>query len=187
MPEYGRNVQKMVDFALTLTDRAERQQCAETIIKVMGNMIPHQKDAEDLERTLWDHLALISDYKLDVDSPYPINIITTTEREHPHLDYPQQRITYRHYGTTLESMIRTLPDIPDEEARHQTLELVVNQMAKSLATWNKNVLSPEKLACDLEELTDGRIQLSMSPRQLDHIISSALALTKPVSGKKKKK
>ena len=71
LPEYGRNVQKMVDYALTIADREERQQCAEAIVKVMGSIFPQQKGATDFERMLWDHLALISDYKLDVDFPFP--------------------------------------------------------------------------------------------------------------------
>ena len=111
LPEYGRNVQKMVDYALTIADRDERQQCAETIIKVMGNIFPQQKGSTDFVRMLWDHLAFISDYKLDVDSPYPITVLSEEKQEHPHLDYPKQQIDYRHYGHTLEQMIRALSSV----------------------------------------------------------------------------
>ena len=187
LPEYGRNVQKMVDYALTIADREERQQCAETIIKVMGSIFPQQKGTTDFERMLWDHLALISDYKLDVDSPYPITVISEEETEHPHLDYPKQQIDYRHYGHTLEQMIKALPTMPDDEDRQQAVELVVAQMAKSLATWNNTVLSPDKLANDLRELTGGQVQLTNSPQRLDKIIASARTLTKPVNTKKKKR
>lgn len=187
LPEYGRNVQKMVDYALTIADRNERQQCAEAIINVMGSIFPQQKGTADFERMLWDHLALISGYRLDVDSPYPITIISEEEAEHPHLDYPKQRIGYRHYGHTLEQMVKALPSMPEGEDRQQAMEMVVAQMAKSLATWNNTVLSPDKLAADLRELTGGQMEMTISPQRLEKIIASARVLTKPVNNKKKKK
>ena len=187
LPEYGRNVQRIVDYALTISDRAERQQCAEAIIRIMAGMFPQQRGAQDFERMLWDHLALISGYRLDVDSPYPITALTEQDKERPHLDYPEQKIAYRHYGHTLEQMIKALPDIEDEETRSQAAELVVAQMAKSLATWNNNVLSPAKLAADISEMTEGRIELDIEPMQLDRIITTAHAMSKPANTKKKKK
>lgn len=187
LPEYGRNVQKMVDYALTIADRNERQQCAETIIKVMGSIFPQQKGTTDFERMLWDHLAFISGYKLDVDSPYPITVMSKEEEEHPHLDYPKQQIDYRHYGHTLEQMIKALPSIPEGEERDEAVLMVVAQMAKSLATWNHTVLSPDKLAADLRELTGGQVEMTISPQRLESIIASARSLTKPVNNKKKKK
>ncbi|MBO4731106.1 MAG: DUF4290 domain-containing protein [Bacteroidaceae bacterium] len=187
LPEYGRNVQKMVDYALTIADRNERQQCAETIIKVMGSIFPQQKGTTDFERMLWDHLAFISSYKLDVDSPYPITVMSKEEEEHPHLDYPKQQIDYRHYGHTLEQMIKALPSIPEGEERDEAVLMVVAQMAKSLATWNHTVLSPDKLAADLRELTGGQVEMTISPQRLESIIASARSLTKPVNNKKKKK
>ncbi|MBP5360794.1 MAG: DUF4290 domain-containing protein [Bacteroidaceae bacterium] len=187
LPEYGRNVQKMVDYALTIADRDERQQCAETIIKVMGNIFPQQKGSTDFVRMLWDHLAFISDYKLDVDSPYPITVLSEEKQEHPHLDYPKQQIDYRHYGHTLEQMIRALSSIPEGSDREQAVELVVAQMAKSLATWNNTVLTPNKLTSDLREMTGGQVDMTISTQRLEKIIASARALTKPVNNKKKKK
>ena len=187
LPEYGRTVQKMVDYAMTLTDRNERQQCAETIIGVMAAKFPQQKGSADFERMLWDHLAFISDYKLDVDSPYPINIITEEEKEHPHLDYPKRQITFRHYGGTLEQMIKALPSLPEGQERDEAVELVVAQMAKSLAAWNNNVLSPDKLAADLYNLTDGQVELTISPQRVERMITTARAMNKPVNTKKKKK
>ena len=187
LPEYGRNVQKMVDYALTIADREERQQCAEAIVKVMGSIFPQQKGATDFERMLWDHLALISDYKLDVDFPFPVTVISKEEGEHPRLDYSKQQIDYRHYGHTLEQMIKSLPTLPDDDDRQQAVELVVAQMAKSLATWNNTVLSPDKLANDLHELTGGQVEMTISPQRLEKIIASARALTKPINNKKKKK
>lgn len=187
LPEYGRNVQNMVEYAMTLTDREERQQCAETIIKVMAGRFPQQKSTEEFEHMLWDHLALISGYKLDVDSPYPINIQLGEEQECPQLSYPCGQMTFRHYGRTLEQMTKALADIPEGDERQEAMELVVAQMAKNLYTWNRNVLTPEKLASDLELLTEGKVTLTISPQRMDAIMHAAATQPKTNNGKKKKK
>lgn len=187
LPDYGRNIQSMVEFAMTISDRNERQHCAETIIKIMATKVPQQKDPEDQLRMLWDHLALISNYRLDVDSPYPISIRTQEEQQHPHLDYPSLHPMFRHYGHTLEAMVRGLADIPEGSEKQATIELVVAQMAKSLAQWNKNVLTPEKLANDISMLTDGKITLTISPQRMGAIINAATAHPKATPQRKKKK
>lgn len=187
LPEYGRNIQNMVRHAMGLTDREERQLCAETIIEIMASMFPQQKEAEDFQKTLWDHLALMSGYQLDIDYPYPITILTDKETERPHLNYPDGQCTFRHYGRTLEKMIAALPDIDDAEEQQAATELVVAQMAKSLCMWNKNVLSANKLAADIDLLTQGRMQLSIPEPRLDEIMRIAASQTKPQTTKKKKK
>lgn len=187
LPEYGRNIQNMVNYAITLSDREERQHCAETIIQIMAGMFPQQKGAEDFTKTLWDHLALISNYQLDVDYPYPVTILTGKEAERPHLDYPSGQFAFRHYGRTLEMMIAALPDIEDADDQMAATELVVAQMAKSLCMWNKNVLSADKLANDIERLTNGRMQLAIPEQRLNEIMRTAAAQTKPQTSKKKKK
>ena len=93
LPDYGRNIQNMVEFAMTLSDRNERQHCAETIIKIMSSKVPQQKDPEDQLRMLWDHLALISGYRLDVDSPFPITIRNEEEAQRPPLLITIRRLT----------------------------------------------------------------------------------------------
>lgn len=187
LPEYGRNVQNMVDYAMTLTDASERQRCAETIIKVMAGRFPQQNGGEDFKRMLWDHLALISGYKLDVVSPCPISILTQGAQEHPHLDYPGGKLTFRHYGHTLEQMAGALCDIPEGTERQESAELVLAQMAKCLYVWNRNVLAPEKLIADLKQLTDGKIQLTVSPERMNAIMQAASAQPKTNHTKKKKK
>ena len=187
LPEYGRNVQRMVEYAVSLPNREERQACAETIVGIMARMFPQQTDAEDFERMLWDHLAMISDYKLDVDWPYPVTRLDGADGEQPHLAYPEQEIKYRPYGHTLEQMVKALPDMADEEERAAATELVVAQMAKSLAQWNSTVLSPEKLAADLEELSGGRMQMNIDEPRLRAIINTAVFAVKAVPVKKKKK
>lgn len=188
LPDYGRNIQNMVEFAMTLTDRDERQRCAEAIIRIMATKVPMQKDPEDQLRMLWDHLALISGYRLDVDSPYPINIRTQEEQQKPHLDYPQSRPKFRHYGQTLEATARALADMPEGDTKQAVTELLLAQMAKSLYQWNRNVLSPEKLASDLEMLTDGKVTPAVSLQRMNAIIAAAAAShSHNVPARKKKK
>lgn len=187
LPNYGRNIQNMVNHAMTLTDRNQRQQCAETIIKLMAEKMPQQKDTEEQLRMLWDHLALISGYKLDVDSPYPINIKTDQQQAKPHLDYPDQHPTLRHYGVNIEKTATALAEMPEGEEKQQATELLVAQMAKSLAVWNKNILAPQKLADDINQLTNGKVTLDITPQRINSLISAATAQAKPTGQKKKKK
>ena len=103
LPEYGRSIQNMVDHALTIEDRAERQRCANTIINIMGNMFPHLRDVNDFKHILWDHLAIMADFKLDIDYPYEIVKKEDLYSRPPRIPYNNSRIRYRHYGTTLEN------------------------------------------------------------------------------------
>jgi len=137
LPEYGRSIQNMVDHCLTIEDRAERQRCANTIINIMGNMFPHLRDVPDFKHKLWDHLAIMSDFKLDIDFPYEIikkdNLITKPDV----IPYPSSKIRYRHYGRTLEKMIKLAADYPEGEEKRQLVTLVANHMKKSFMNWNK--------------------------------------------------
>lgn len=187
LPEYGRTIQDMVAYAMTLTDRAERQHCAETIISIMGKFNTQSKDRDEKLKMLWDHLALISNYKLDVDSPYPITIITDEERQQPHVEYPHRPTRYRHYGATLEAMVQALPSITDPQQQHDATLLILSQMAKSLWQWNRNILTPQKLADDLHELSDGKITLTLPEENLHKIITAAAALAPKTQHNRKKK
>lgn len=185
LPEYGRIVQDMVDYAVSVPDPQERQQCAQTIIRVMARINPQQKGADDFEHALWDHLMYISDYKLDVQSPYPITRQSDVVREHPHLDYPRSHPRYRHYGVTLEAMVRGLKDIPAGAERDEATLLVVSQMAKSLYAWNRAVLTPDKLRDDVRELSDGAVEVNIPNTQLLNIIARAGQVMRVVPTKKK--
>ena len=111
LPEYGRNIQNMVDYCLTIQDREERKRCANTIINIMGNMFPHLRDVNDFKHILWDHLAIMADFKLDIDYPYEIVKKENLYKRPPRLVYNRSRIRYRHYGKTLELMIRKATEI----------------------------------------------------------------------------
>lgn len=167
LPEYGRSVQNMVDHALTIEDRAERQRCAQTIIGIMGNMFPHLRDVPDFKHKLWDHLAIMSDFKLDID--YPFDVVKSEElgmKPQP-ISYPQTSIRYRHYGRFLGELIQNAIEIEDEQKRKQLINLLAIQMKKSLTSWNKENAEDQKIVDDLREYTNGVIELKVSDLRLE--------------------
>ena len=128
MPEYGRGIQYMVDLAISLPDKEERQRCANSIVAIMSRIQPENADAADYEVRLWNHLAKISRYKLDID--YPVEIIPEQEAmEHPKpLPYPMKKIRRRHYGHLVESALQYAQTLPDSEERTALVGMVANQM-----------------------------------------------------------
>ncbi len=105
LPEYGRNIQKMVDHILTIEDREERNKAARTIIGIMGNLNPHLRDINDFKHKLWDHLAIIADFKLDIDAPYELPTQELLEERPKKIDYNQKSIRFKHYGHSIALMI----------------------------------------------------------------------------------
>lgn len=160
MPEYGRNVQQMVEHALTIEDKEERTRCVNTIVNIMGNMFPYLRDVNDFNHKLWDHVAIMSDFKLDIDYPYEIvkqeNLYSNPET----IPYKNSKIHYMHYGRTLEQMIEKVGDYPEGELRDELIRLIANQMKKCFLTWNKEVVDNKKIFDDLRELSNGKIDVS---------------------------
>ncbi len=166
LPEYGRNIQNMVDHCITISDREERKRCADTIINIMGNMFPHLRDVNDFKHILWDHLAIMADFCLDIDYPYEI---VKKEDLHIHPDklpYNSGRITYKHYGKNLENMIREAMKYEDGEEKEHLISLLANHMKKSFLTWNKEVVDDRKIFKDLSDLSEGKISLSEDSHKL---------------------
>ncbi|MDR0961694.1 MAG: DUF4290 domain-containing protein [Mediterranea sp.] len=160
LPEYGRSVQNMVDHALSIEDRAERQRCANTIINIMGNMFPQLRDLPDFKHKLWDHLAIMSDFKLDIDYPYEVirkNNLTTKPDT---ISYPSTKIRYRHYGRTLEVLIKKACDFPEGDEKNNLVALICNHMRKDYVTWNKESVDMETIAEDLEEYSHGKLHMT---------------------------
>ena len=166
LPEYGRSVQNMVDHALTIEDRAERQRCANTIINIMGGMFPHLRDVPDFKHKLWDHLAIMSDFKLDIDYPFEIvkkeDLVVKPEK----LEYPNGALRYRHYGRFLEGMIKKAMEIENEAEKKQLINLLAIQMKKDLNNWNKEGIEDQKIVDDLREYTNGVIDLKVGDLRL---------------------
>ncbi len=159
LPEYGRNIQNMVDYCISIEDRDERKRCADTIINIMGNMFPHLRDVSDFKHILWDHLAIMADFKLDIDYPYEIIKKENLYSKPPRIPYNNSRIRYRHYGKTLELMIRKANELEEGEEKNYLINLLANQMKKSFLTWNKESVDDRKIFKDLDELSAGKIVL----------------------------
>ena len=166
LPEYGRSVQNMVDHALTIEDREERQRCANTIVNIMGGMFPHLRDVPDFKHKLWDHLAIMSDFKLDIDYPFEIVKREELEMKPGKIVYPDKAIRYRHYGRFLESMIKKLSEMEEGEEKQALLQLLAVQMKKNLNNWNKEGIEDQKIVDDLREYSNGTIDLKVEDLRL---------------------
>ncbi len=158
LTEYGRNIQQMVEYAKTIEDRSERQRCVNTIINVMGNLFPHLRDVNDFKHKLWDHLAMMSNYELDIDYPYD----TPRAREHSVPDkipYPDHDLRYRHYGKFLQEFINVVADYNGPD-KNRFITILANQAKKSYIIWNGESVSDKKILEDLRTLSGGRLQFS---------------------------
>lgn len=164
LPEYGRNIHNLVDYCVKIEDKEERTECAYSLIEIMGNMFPHLRNVSDFKHILWDHLAIMSDFKLDIEYPYEIikkeELIATPQS----IEYSRPTMKYRHYGKTLERMIKHAAVMPEGEEKEQLLHLLISQMKKSYTQWNREV-DDDTILEDLAELSDGKIQLD--PREYD--------------------
>ena len=159
LPEYGRNIHKMVEHILTIEDRQERMSAVKAIIDVMGTMYPYLRDINEFKHKLWDHIAIISDFKLDIDYPYdPPKPETFTEK--PKLiPYQQSDISYRHYGKIVEQFIKETAHMDDDHpSKNTNVELIANQMKKSYLLWNKDAVEDSKILKDLDELSKGKLK-----------------------------
>jgi hypothetical protein len=157
--EYGRNIQKMVDHALSIADREERNRVARAIIDVMGQLNPHLRDVNDFKHKLWDHLFIISKFQLDVDSPYPKPSRETFETKPEMLSYPSNHIRYKHYGKSIEKMIAKAKDMEDGDMRNAFVEAIANQMKRSYVNWNKDSVSDDVITEQLGLLSKGELKL----------------------------
>ncbi|RXQ96638.1 DUF4290 domain-containing protein [Ancylomarina salipaludis] len=160
LPEYGRNVQMMVDFAMKIEDRDERNKAAKTIISIMGNMYPHLRDVSDFRHKLWDHLAIMTDFKFDIDSPYELPTKEKLAEKPQVLPYNNHRIKFRHYGKIIESMVKKAIEIEDEKEQSALILMIANHMKKSYANWNKEGVTDEKIFKDIVDLSKGKLNIS---------------------------
>ena len=160
LPEYGRNIQKMIDHILTIEDRDERNKAAKTIIAVMGNLNPHLRDINDFKHKLWDHLAIISDFKLDIDYPYEIIEKDLLFSRPEKMDYNQQRsIRFKHYGKSIVMMIDKAVEMEEGEEKQDLVKMIANHMKKSYLTWNREAVSNENILKDLKTLSKDRLEI----------------------------
>ena len=188
LPEYGREVQKMVDYCMTLPTKAERQRCAESIVTTMERMIPNVRNSAEYKQKLWDQLALISDFKLDIDWPVDIDKARIMQQKPGHVDYPMSHIPVRHYGKLVFELLDRLKTMPAGRERDELTAQTANQMKRDLMRWGHGLCDEEKVADDLARFTDGVIQLDLSRFKFAKIDLRALnAANNNGGGKKKKK
>jgi hypothetical protein len=162
IPEYGRNIQKMIDFAISVEDREERNRVAQAIINVMGQLNPHLRDVTDFKHKLWDHIFIISDFKLDVDSPYPKPTRETFQTKPDRVAYPSNDIRYKHYGKTVERIIAKAKEYPEGEEKNVLVESIANLMKRSYLNWNRDSVNDEVILKQLVELSKGQLKVDPS-------------------------
>ena len=183
LPEYGREIQKMVDYAVSLPIREERLRCAKSIVRMMAGKLPQTTDNTAYQQMLWDHLYIMSRMQLDIDWPYDVSGAVKILSKPEPLKLPQQGISHRHYGRLVEELTAKLKDMPAGEERNQLVRRTANQMKRDLVIWGHGSTDDEKVVADLALLTDGAIQIDLhtfnfEPVKLDIQVAA---------GKKKKK
>ena len=160
LKEYGRHVQKIVEACVQVKDREKRNIFAKELIELMGQLNPHLRNVEDFRHKLWDHLFIMSDYKLDVDSPYPIKDRAEIEKRPKRLTYPQSRIKYKHYGKNVESLVSKAIATEDPEKQAGFTQCIGNFMKLVYQNWSKENVNDETIKNDLRLLSKGALVIS---------------------------
>ena len=166
IPEYGRHLQKLIDQATAIEDRDERNKAAKYIISVMGSLNPHLRDVLDFQHKLWDQLFIMSDFNLEVDSPYPIPSKDILTQKPDRLKYPQNFPKYRFYGNNIKYMIDVANSWEESELKNALVLVIANHMKKCYLSWNKDTVSDEVIFEHLLELSGGKLNLSKSNEEL---------------------
>lgn len=159
LPEYGRNIQNLVEYAVNIKDKEERTKCANTIIRIMGTMFPYLRDREDFKHKLWDHLAIISDFKLDIDYPFEIVKKENINPKPVPLSYSTRKARYMHYGKNIEHLIEAATKIEEPNKRSRLTELICYYMKKSLIERNKESATDKKVVDDLRILSGYQLEV----------------------------
>ncbi|AEK23445.1 DUF4290 domain-containing protein [Capnocytophaga canimorsus] len=166
IPEYGRHIQKMIEKAVQIENREERNNTARGIIGVMGNLNPHLRDVPDFQHKLWDQLFIMSNFELDVDSPFEKPTPEVLSKRPDRLSYPQNFPKYRFYGNNIKKMIDVCVSWEEGEMRTALAYAIANHMKKSYLNWNKDTVEDEIIFQHLHELSNGKINLSITEEDL---------------------
>lgn len=187
LPEYGRNMQQMVDYCLSIENREERTLCAYSIIEIMGNLFPELKDSDNSGKKLWDHLNIMADFKLDIDFPCDVLQIENLNPKPNRIPYNTANIRYRHYGNNIEQMIEIITLMPDSEEKDALISMVAHHMKKLMLIHNKEGVDDAKILRDLAEYSRGKINLDPEQYILLDFKEESEKQTKQKSKNKKKK
>lgn len=163
MREYGRHIQKMVEYAMTIEDRQKRQEQARCVIELMGFLNPHLRNVEDFRHMLWDHLFFISDFKLDVDSPYPIPQKETYKLKPEPMKYPRRYPKYSHLGKNLEIIINKALLEENPEKRDGFAHAIAYYMKLCYSTWHKELVHDDAIRNEMNTITGGQLEFSNTP------------------------
>ena len=183
IPEYGRNVQNMIQFAMTVNEREVRNLVARSIVKVMSQLHPNSKEVTDYKHKLWDHLFVISDFKLDVESPFPAPQPEAQAESPEPVPYPVKSTAHRYYGNILREMITKALELPEGEERNAQIFDIANQMKRSYLTWNKDYVDDAVIFNELRTLSGGQIDVENVALTIQHGIAIKYA---PLHTKTKK-
>jgi hypothetical protein len=159
IPEYGRHVQKMINHATTLSNKIEQQKCVDAIIAFMGQMNPHLRDVKEFTHKLWDHLHIMSDFKLDIESPYAKPEIAKLEERPEKMTYPGNKIRFSYYGNTIETMIATAIKM-DADKKEIMTGMIANQMKKSYILFNASSVDNNMIRLHLKQMSENQLNLA---------------------------
>lgn len=182
IPEYGRHLQKLIDQASALENRNERNKAARYIISVMGSLNPHLRDVPDFQHKLWDQLFIMSDFKIDVDSPYPVPSREMLEQKPDRLAYPQNFPKYRFYGNNIKYMIDVACSWEDGPLKDALVIVIANHMKKSYLSWNKDTVKDDVIFEHLAEMSGGKLNLQSTDEELS-ATSDLMKVNKKMSNK----
>lgn len=188
IPEYGRNLQQMAEFACDIENREERNMAANTIINLMSIMNPHFREEEDYKHKLWDHLHIITNFRLDVDSPYPKPNPDEIKPVPKKLNYPTRKMKYAHYGNILEALINIGKEMEDGPEKNRLTEMVANMMKRAYLNYNRDSVNDDMIKEQLLKLSDGKMQLPENYRLIStHEVISTIRPNQPNQQSKSKK
>lgn len=182
LPEYGRNIQKMVNHIKTIEDRDERNKAARTVIGVMGNLNPHLRDVGDFKHKLWDHLTVIADFDLDIDSPYELPARESLISKPDKVPYHQFKIKKKHYGRSITLIIEKAVALEPGEEKEDLVRMIAFHMKKSYLTWNREAVSDEEIFADMKTLSGGVLEVSPDLKLPE--TKDILAKNRPIHKKK---
>lgn len=169
LPEYGRNIQKMINFAKTVEDKEERNKVVNAIIKLMGMMNPHLRDVDDYNHKLWDHVFILSQFELDVDSPYPVPAKESFESKPERLPYPSGRIRFGHYGKTIQNMIKQVEECQEPEKKKGMATMTMNLMKRFYVIWNGETIADETIKDQFLKMCSGDLGMDLSDITLNDV------------------
>ena len=160
MPEYGRNIQQMVEYCKSLPSKEERNEVAKTIVEFMGQRNPHLRDEENYKHKLWDHLYILADYDLDVDAPYPFPTKEELAQKPNRMDYPSFDNEYKFYGKSILQLIDKAIELEEGEEKEALIQVIANNMKKSYNVYNKEHVQDEVIFRHLKELSQDKLDLT---------------------------